>query len=390
MSFLMNTIKSLDLEIHTAADAYLYSKDVSVGYLDMFCDSGTCPLGYLSIKSNIAINHLMSDAVFHIPNSVRSYPREVVAEILCNKTGMDKLFFCNSGTESIETAIKIVRKYNYDVHRRTTRDYNIYCYKGGFHGRTYGSLSASDGPIYHFEGFGPILEDFIHFDKLGDIHWPTCGGILMETIFGNNDVRMYDPDFLRALRAKCTEYDIPLVLDEIQCGAFRTGKLNAFPMYDSKDYGDFRPDILCMAKGIACGIPTGVCLAKGKYAEVLTPGTHFSTFAGSPFSALGIWYLLDSVGEEMQERIKWKGHEITTSMCGMKGVKEIRGTGFMMALELLEGKAIEVSQRLLKEHIFLPTFRSNIIKMAPPFILSDNEINTFLTKLNKVLNKVFR
>ena len=304
------------------------------------------------------------------------------AKSLCSLTGMDKVFFCNSGAEANEAAIKIVRKWN---HNNKTNKNTIYTIKDGFHGRTYGAISAGDGAPYHYDGFGPHLEGFKHFSNLSEINWDDAQAIMLATMFGNNDAIVYDNEFLMELRYLCDIYNVPLVLDEVQVGAGRTGNFNA---YDS--YGIF-PDVLCLGKGIGCGIPTGVTLAKGEFGDILTPGSHYSTFGGSPLSCAGINFLTSEWNKKyLKDNIDKQSIKIKAFLNNIPRLSNIRGIGMWIAFDVDDDKAMLLSNELLRNGMFVPTFRNKSIKITPMLNSSDIEIDEGLNIIDLSIKKVYQ
>lgn len=380
MSYLMNTVTPNEhFKIHTATGQNLLTTDGRL-LIDWFMDTGTVSLGYRPLE----LVSLISEYTFpHLPNMVTYPMREHVAERLCRRARMDKVFFCNSGTEAVEAAIKIARKSNYDKRRNRSI---IWTAKGGFHGRTYGALSAGDGARYHTEGFEPLLGGFKHFENPEDIKGEAPVAIMLAPIFGNNDVREYSLEWMNDIFDMAEQYDFPIIFDEVQTGSFRTGCFTAAQLYG------FEPDIICLGKGMACGIPTGATLARNEYAEVLTPGSHFSTFGGSPLSMLGISTLLEANQmNKLSRNIAVRGNQIREGLERLKcfGVSEIRGRGLMIAIEFEAGLDSRVfSEALLKHEMFVPTFRKNTMKFAPPLNMSYNDVEQGLARLTTAFSEV--
>lgn len=358
MSHIMNTVSRLDITVLGAHGLFL--ETTAGDLMDLFTDTGTVNLGYRPPELMDAIASIPQ----HVPNSLRIGIRSQAAEALCARTRMDNVFFSNSGTESVEAAIKIVRKYIYNTGRADKRKI-IYTEKGGFHGRTYASMMASDGPPYHTEGFGPHITGFKHFSDPSEIQWDECAGVLVATIDGNNDVILPVIDHLWTIREMTTKHSIPLVLDEVQCGCGRTGMYNAYDIYGIK------PDIVCMAKGVAAGIPTGVTLACGEFSSVLQPGMHYSTFGGSPLSCAGILYAqktIDSllVGGMPHCHVSTVGQAVLNVLSGHKEfIFNVRGIGLWYAFDVFNNKAREFCNNLVKHGVYCVTFRDHAAKFTP-------------------------
>lgn len=369
MSYLMDTVtRNENLQVIDAEGCWLHTSNSK--YMDWFMDCGVPSLGYKPLK---LVSQISAYCMPHIPNSVSYELREIAAYVLCDRADMDKAFFCNSGTEAVEAAIKIIRKWNHD--NKTGRKV-IYTAARGFHGRTLGSLAAGNSAPYHYEGFEPLPSGFLHFEDPSEIDPHNAAGILLEPIAGNNDVRERGVA-LDTIAHIAADNDIPLAFDEIQSGAFRTGCFTASELYSIK------PDIICLGKGIACGVPTGVTLVNGMLAETITPGTHYSTFGGSPLSMLGIRTLFETqLHENLVANIGLRSEEIKSVLREQEGVSEVRGRGLMLAIEFKEGhKASDYTEALFYQHMFVPTFRPNVMKFAPPLNLSKEDCETGLLKI---------
>ncbi len=370
----MNTVTQKSIRVLSAKDEYLFTHD-GKQYLDWFADVGTVNLGY----SPEGLMKMISNVPQHIPNTLINPWKESAAEQLCELTYMDKAFFCNSGSEAVEAAIKIIRKYHW---MKDTGKKTIYTYKNGFHGRTYGAISAGNGAPYHYEGFDPHLKGFEHFSNLAEINWDDAQAIMMATMFGNNDAVVYKMDWMKELFYRCDIYKVPIVFDEVQVGAGRTGAFNGF------DYYGITPDVLCLGKGIACGIPTGITLARGEFAEILTPGTHYSTFGGSPLSCAGILYLINEwKKDELSKNISYAGEYIKAELSLMNHISGVRGKGMWIAFDVEGDKALELSDKLLENGMFVPTFRKNAIKITP--MLNMNSMNKGLEIIGKSVKQLF-
>jgi len=364
------------LNVIDAYGCYLETEDGQ--YMDWFMDCGVTPLGY---RPNQLLYQIAAEAYPHLPNTVTYEKREIVAEDLCRLTHMDKVFFCNSGTESVETAIKIIRKWNHD---KGTGRKGIWTPRGSFHGRTLGSLAAGDSAEYHYTGFQPLPSGFVHFEHPDEIDWGQAAGILLEPIAGNNDVR--EREWLQDLCIKAIRNEVPIAFDEVQSGSFRTGKFSAAEWYG------IVPDIMCLGKGIGCGIPTAVTLARGEFADVLGLGTHYSTFGGSPLSVLGINTLLMAGNNGLGTNVKKQSHKIMNALSLLRyfGIKEVRGVGLMIAIEFEKGfNSSKYSEALFDCGMFIPTFRKNIMKLAPPLNISDVDVDKGITIINKSFVEAF-
>lgn len=374
MNHIMNTVTVKNIRIIDAKDEYLID-DKNERYLDWFADVGTVNLGYRPYE----LSRMLATMPQHIPNTLRSSLKERASEMLCSITKMDKAFFCNSGSEANEAAIKIIRKWN-KLNNKNAK--TIYTFKGGFHGRTYGAVSAGDGASYHYEGFEPHLEGFKHFETLNEINWDDAQAVMMATMMGNNDAIVYSKKFYQELEYKCDIYNVPLVLDEVQVGAGRTGYFNGFDNYN------IIPDVMMMGKGVACGIPTGVTLARGEFADIFTPGSHYSTFGGSPLSCAGIIHLIERYNDDrLLLKVISDGEKLADELSKFQNISGIRGVGLWIAFDVADNRAMELSDEMLKNKLFVPTFRKNAIKITP--MLNNHSIEKGLDIISKSIKSVF-
>ena len=249
-------------------------------WLDLFGDSGAASLGARS-QQHVDLYSEMKVSNTHVPSVHGTSDREAVTAKLCEMTGQDKAFWCTSGAEAVEAAIKIARKHS------APGRYKIASFFGDFHGRTYGAMSASFGPSYHRDGYQPLAPGFYSFEHLEDIDWKTTAGVIICPMFCDHDFREHPHGFLENLENACKWNGIPLIFDEVQTGSGRTGAMTYGQLVNVK------PDILCLAKGIGMGVPVGITLAQEPYADVFRPGTHFSTFGGNSLQVKAVRTYLD-------------------------------------------------------------------------------------------------
>ena len=360
--------------------------------LDMFVDNGVVSLGYNHPAVVDTIREMLDgNTPLHSPNLYYNRWRDRSAEFMTKASGMERVFYCNSGTESVEMAMKIARKYLADDRR------HIYAAWSGFHGRTYGSMSVEgvNSDHYHMSGFGPLLDCVSFFDDganhygdpprsgpLPDIEslpWASgqVGAILMSTVNGNNDVRTYSGAFWGRLRELCDEHDALLILDEVQCGWGRFGHMMAYHAYK------FFPDIVCFGKGVAGGMPMGATLVNDKLKDVITPGSHWSTFGGSPLTT-AVQY---AVGKAIQKRLPEVRRIGATTMelLGHRDwVTAIRGGGYMMAIDV-PFDAFEFARRVFDKHqIFIGAFRPTHFRLTPPLIAGADEFSRTMDAMDQI------
>lgn len=380
---LMNTLNQYAPEFISGEGPYLLTRQGD-RYLDFFCDVGTSSLGYCSGEHERVFLDMKGGRIpIHVPNLFNFEERNIAAERLCYFTKMDKVFFCNSGTEAVEAAIKLARLYQY---RRFERDFTyepgkrfIYTVKGSFHGRTLGSLSAGDGPPHHTEGFGPLTGGFRKFESLEEIDPHLAIAVLIAPVFGNNDVLEYDRNWLVDLRTKCNDHNITLIFDEVQTGAGRCGNFTY-----AKKIG-VQPDVMTMAKGIAMGCPVGACLAMKPFSETFTSGTHFSTFGGNPIGMAHVNGMLDYLEyPHHMESINDKSVHVKSVLKKIGYPKNVRGTGLLIAYDSPHD-VLELGQECLKRGLLIGAFRKGPgpVKITPPLNIAKVDLDRGLTILEQ-------
>jgi acetylornithine/N-succinyldiaminopimelate aminotransferase len=351
---------------------------------------------YLDFGGGVAVNilghvhpHLVAALteqtrkVWHTSNLYRITGQERLAERLCSATFADKVFFANSGAEAMEASIKMARKYH--SHRRNPERYRILTFEGAFHGRTLATIAAGNQPK-HTAGFGPKVEGFDQV-AFGDLEAAKAAiteetaGILIEPIQGEGGIRFAGWPFLQALRKLADENDILLMLDEVQCGMGRTGKLFAY------EWSGIEPDIMAIAKGLGGGFPIGACLATEKASAGMTAGTHGSTFGGNPLATAAGNAVLDIVLEpkfllqvrEMGLLFKKQLADITDRHASI--VAEVRGEGLMLGLRCSVPNT-DVAGAFFAEKLLAVTAGENVVRLLPPLIVTETEIKEACAKID--------
>jgi acetylornithine/N-succinyldiaminopimelate aminotransferase len=266
----------------------------------------------------------------HTSNLFYSAPCALLAKTLCERTGMKRVFFSNSGAEANETAIKVARKYA--AEKKGSEYSTIITLKNSFHGRTITTLAATGQDIFH-KDFLPLTAGFVHAepDDIASVEALVkeykVAAIMFELVQGEGGVHALSPEFVKGLQKIAEENDILLVCDEVQTGNGRTGELYAF-----MNYG-FTPDIASTAKGLGGGLPIGACMLGEKVKDTLTPGSHGSTFGGNPIAAAGANNILSRIDEKLLAEVREKSNYIFTELSGAKGVKSVSGLGLMIGIE---------------------------------------------------------
>ena len=352
---------------------------------------------YLDFASGIAVNLLghshpgligaiqqQAATLMHVSNLYGSPQGEALAQRLVDKTFADTVFFTNSGAEAVECAIKTARAYH--QHGGNSERYELITFTNAFHGRTMATISASNQDKMH-KGFMPLLAGFkyVEFDDLAGAEaaiGPNTAGFLVEPIQGEGGIRPASDEFMHGLRALADKHDLMLVLDEVQCGVARTGKLYAHELYG------IEPDIMATAKGIGGGFPLGACLATEKAARGMGLGTHGSTYGGNPLAMAAGMAVLDVVAnDEFLAEVNDKGERIRARLEQFIGnypdlFELVRGHGLMLGLKMkVESRPFYVHLR--DNHQLLTVAAGdNTLRILPPLVIGDAEIDEFFDKLS--------
>lgn len=317
---------------------------------------------YTDLSSGIAVNTFgiaddewikaiteQAGKIQHMSNLYYTEPCVKLAQMLCDRTGMKKVFFSNSGAEANECAIKAARKYAAEKHGADC--YNIVTLKNSFHGRTITTLAATGQDVFH-KDFLPLTEGFIYvepndIEKIEKVLFENrCAAVMLEVVQGEGGVMPLDKDYLQSLEKICRERDILLICDEVQTGNGRSGKL-----YSYMNYGIF-PDIVSTAKGLAGGLPLGATLFSEKTKDVLTPGSHGSTFGGNPICCAGAINILSRLDEKTLAGVRKRSKYIFSELSGAPGIKEVSGLGLMIGIKT-ERDASEVINACIKKGVLV-------------------------------------
>ena len=353
-------------------------------YLDFAAGIAVFALGYGNETYNQTLKDQI-DRLIHTSNLYYNEPMADAAEKVVKASGMDKVFFTNSGTEAIEGALKAARKYAYlrDGHN----DHEIIAMNHSFHGRSMGALSVT-GNTHYQDPFRPLIGGirFADFNDLesvkAQVTEKTCA-IILETVQGEGGIYPADPEFLKGVRALCDEKDILLILDEIQCGMGRTGSMFAWQQYGVK------PDIMTCAKALGCGIPVGAFVLNQKTAEhSLVPGDHGTTYGGNPLACAAVSAVFD-----IFEKEKIVDHVQQVSAYLEKRLDELvekydfltvrRGKGLMQGLEVSGRPVGEIVQQALKNGLLVITAGSDVLRMVPPLVITEADVDEMIEKLEE-------
>lgn len=379
--YIMNTYGRYDVALKEGKGVYAYDED-GKEYIDVSSGIGVNILGYCNEGWVNAVTK-QAASIQHMSNYFYCKPASDLAEKLCSLTPFSKACFGNSGAEANECAIKLARKYSFDKYGKG-RD-EIITLENSFHGRTVTTLSATGQDVFH-NYFFPFTEGF-KFAPANDIEalktaadHKTCA-VLMECVQGEGGVNILDKDYVKAVRKFCDEKDILLIIDEVQTGVARTGKLYAFEHYD------IVPDIITSAKGLGGGLPIGACLCTEKLENVLTPSTHGTTFGSNPVVCAGANYVLDTVAnEDFLNAVTKKGEYLKEKLLKIKGVKSVRNLGLMVGIELEKGDAHTIAAKCVKNGLLIITAK-NLLRMLPPLNITYEELDKALEILEKTLKE---
>ena len=371
---IMSTYQRLDVGFVSGQGPWLVDER-GERYLDALSGIAVCGLGHAHPRIAQVVAEQAARLV-HTSNLYRIPLQEKLAQRLTGIAGLERAFFCNSGAEANEAAIKICRKL---AHQKRLENPVIVVMDGGFHGRTLSTLSATGNPKAR-EGFAPLLAGFhcIPYDDVQALLDLEGGpeqivAVMLEPVQGENGVAMPRPGYLQALRRICDRNGWLLVLDEVQTGLCRTGAWFAY------QHENIRPDIATLAKSLGNGLPIGACLAAGSAADLLTPGSHGSTFGGNPLAAAAALSVIELMDEQ---KLAARAAELGTIMLarfkaelgGVREVIEVRGKGLMIGIELARPCA-ELVARSLERRLLINVAAEKVVRLLPPLIISDAEMN---------------
>ena len=355
-------------------------------YLDMGAGIAVSALGYSNDEYKQALKDQI-DKLIHVSNLYFTEPSIKAAEYLSKASGMDKVFFTNSGTEAIEGAIKLARKYAYNKDKNSKGE--IIAMNHSFHGRSMGALSVT-GTKHYREPFEPLIGgvSFANYNDLESVKKlatkDTCA-VILETLQGEGGIYPATDEFIHGLRKFCDENDILLIFDEIQCGMGRTGKMFTYQHYGVK------PDIMTSAKALGCGVPVGAFAAVKEVADAMCPGDHGTTYGGNPLATAAVCKVFeifekDGILDHVNEIAPYLKDKINSLKDKFPDkIKDVRGKGLMMGMELY-GPAGDVVSKLLKKGVILISAGTNIIRFVPPLVVGKEHIDVMCEKLEEVFS----
>lgn len=380
---LLHTYNCFPITLDRGDGVYLYDTD-GKKYLDFMAGIAVSGLGYGNVELKNALKEQI-DNLLHSSNLYYNTTCGKAAEALRRASGMDRIFFTNSGAEANEGALKAARKYAW---QKKSGRFEFIAMKDSFHGRTMGALSVTEHPAYR-EPFEPLIPgvSFAEFNNLESVkklvNEKTCG-IIVEPVQGEGGINTATKEFMTGIRKLCDEEGILMICDEIQCGMARTGEMFAWQLYGTK------PDIMTMAKAIGSGVPVGAFAMTKAIAEAsLKPGDHGTTYGGNPLACAAVAKTLEiyenqklaahvkEVGDYMEEQLKKLVEDYDC-------VVEQRGLGLIRGIKL-SGPVGEVVKKAMKEGLLIISARSDVIRLVPPLVIEKEHVDEMIEKLRKVL-----
>ena len=362
--YIAGTYGRFDLEIVRGRGSLCYDEN-GREYIDMGSGIGVNVFGYSDPEWTAAVSEQLTK-LQHTSNLYYTAPDSELAEKICLRTGMKKVFFCNSGAEANECAIKAARKYSAEKHGTTRCTILTLC--SSFHGRTLTTLAATGQEKFH-KLYAPLTPGFVSSSEIGEIERlakiGALAGIMIECVQGEGGVNKLEPEFVSRLAAVCGSEDIPLIIDEVQTGNGRTGELYSYMHYGIK------PDIFTTAKGLGGGLPIGACVLGDKVKDVFAPGDNGSTFGGNPAVCAGAVNILDRLTPEFIADVARKGEYLAEEFRSCPGVKSVSGLGLMIGVEPF-GSAPDIVKKCLADGVLCLTAAGNKIRLLPPLNIPDD------------------
>jgi acetylornithine/N-succinyldiaminopimelate aminotransferase len=378
--YLFNTYKRNPLTIARAKGSWVWDEK-GKKYLDFFSGLAVSGIGH-SLPAVVSAIQKQSKKLLHTSNLYYTEPSALLAEQLCKRSFAKKVFFCSSGTEANESAIKIARKFGHPNGR-----YEIIVFENSFHGRTLGSLAATAQPKFH-EGFGPLppgfpVAKFNQIDSVERLIGPRTAAILIEPIQGEGGIRPSTRTFLSELRALADKHQLLLMFDSVQCSLGRTGDLFSYQTYGVV------PDVMTLAKGLGGGMPIGAMLGGEKVADTFVPGDHGATFGGNPVCAAAALAILNLLSPKMLSNVKKQGAALLKELEPLARnpiVRELRGVGLMIGMELTV-PGVPFVEACRAKGLLINCTQGNVLRFLPPLAISQAEMKFALQILKQVLLK---
>lgn len=367
--YMIETYERFDFLAETAKDQYIYDEK-GEPYLDFYAGIAVNSAGNCNEKVVEAVISQTKE-LMHTFNYPYTIPQALLAEKVCTTIGMDKIFFQNSGTEANEAMIKMARKYG--IEKYGPEKYHIVTAKMGFHGRTFGAMSATGQPDNGCQiGFGPMTYGFSYapyndLQAFKDACTENTIAIMIEPVQGEGGVHPATYEFMTGLRSFCDEKGMLLLIDEVQTGWCRTGNIMSYMNYGIK------PDIVSMAKALGGGMPIGAICAREEVAKAFSPGSHGSTFGGHPVSCAAALAQIDEMlDRKLAKNAREMGTYFAERLKKLPHVKEVRGQGLLVGVEFDDSiNGVDVKHECLHRHLLLTAIGEHIIRMVPPLIITE-------------------
>ncbi len=376
--YVANTYARFPIQIVKGKGSLCYDQN-GKEYIDLGTGIGVNAFGFCD-KTWVKAVKKQLNKIQHASNLYYTEPCAKLAELLCAKTGLKKVFFGNSGAEANECAIKVARKYHED--KTGSKNGKIITLVNSFHGRTLATLSATGQDVFH-SLFTPLVDGFIHVEN-GNIedlkkvaNDNEISAIMLECVQGEGGVLPVDKDFILTAKEICDKKDALLIIDEVQTGNGRTGKLYAYMHYG------ITPDIVTTAKGLGGGLPIGACIIGDKAKDVLTPSTHGSTYGGNPIASAGAISVLERIDDTVLDEIVTKSEFIINELNGAKGVVSVTGKGLMLGIKT-EKPAKDVVIKCIEKGVLCLTAKDKI-RLLPPLNIPMNILKKAIAVLKEVI-----
>lgn len=383
---LMKAYGRFDVTFDHGKGVYLYDTN-GKKYLDFYSGIGVNSFGYdYQPYSDALANQI--HRLMHISNYFNSVEAIEAAEAVIKATKLDQVFFTNSGTEATEGALKLARKYYYEKHGKA--DSEIISLKHSFHGRSTGSVTLTGTPAYQ-TAFGPLMAG-VKYGTINDLEsvekliTPQTAAIILEPVQGEGGIHVCTQKFMQGIRELCNEHDIVMILDEVQCGMGRTGTIMTYFQYG------IMPDIVCLAKGIGAGFPMGAFVANKKVGSALKPGDHGSTYGGNPMAGCAcktVFKIIEEnkILEHVQDISEYLIAKLDELVEKYDCIKERRGLGLMIGLEFVHPIKPYI-QKALDKGLVLITAGTHVIRMLPPFIIEEKDVDEMIKIFTEVIEEI--
>lgn len=380
----MQTYARLPVAFVRGEGAYIWDQE-GRRYLDALSGIAVNTLGHAHPKLVEALGHQVGQLI-HTSNLYEVPLQTALAQRLVDLSGMTNVFFCNSGLEANEAALKLARKHGYNKGLPASK---TIVFEGAFHGRSIATLSATANAKVH-KGFAPLVEGFVRLplNQIDQVRQALAQdanitAVFLESIQGEGGIQPAHLDFLRQLRALCDEYDVLLMLDEVQCGIGRTGK------WFAHQWAEIKPDVMPLAKGLGSGVPIGAVVAHGKAASLFEPGNHGTTFGGNPLAMQAGLTTLKAIEEEgLLQNATDRGEQILAKLRSRlgqtSGIREIRGKGLMIGIEL-ETPCADLVKAALAKGLLINVTADRVVRLLPPLIIDAEQANTIADMVSDLI-----